>query len=28
WGHADRPDILTELVLRHGFTLGWKVGGA
>ena len=25
---ADRADILTDLVLRNGFTIGWDIGGA
>jgi hypothetical protein len=28
WPLADRIDILTTLVLRHGFTVGWDVEGA
>jgi hypothetical protein len=28
WVLADRPDILTDLVLRHGFTIGWDLEGA
>ncbi|PIB79632.1 RES family NAD+ phosphorylase [Mycobacterium celatum] len=24
---AERTDVLTELVLRHGFTVGWDIGG-
>ena len=27
WVLADRTDVLTDLVLRHGFTVGWDVGG-
>jgi hypothetical protein len=27
WRLADRTDVLTELVLRHGFTAGWDIGG-
>ena len=27
WALADRTDILTDLVLRHGFTVGWDIGG-
>ena len=28
WPLADRSDVLTELVLRHGFTVGWEMGGS
>ncbi|HTY31268.1 RES domain-containing protein [Mycobacterium sp.] len=28
WPLADRTDILTDLVLRNGFTIGWEIGGA
>jgi RES domain len=28
WALADRTDILTELVLRHGFTVGWDSADA
>jgi hypothetical protein len=28
WILADRHDVLTELVLRHGFTVGWDIDGA
>jgi hypothetical protein len=28
WPLADRTDILTDLVLRNGFTVGWDIGGA
>jgi hypothetical protein len=28
WILADRADILTDLVLRHGFTVGWDITGA
>jgi hypothetical protein len=27
WRLADRTDVLTDLVLRHGFTAGWDIGG-
>ena len=27
WALADRTDILTDLVLSHGFTVGWEIGG-
>ncbi|BBZ10563.1 RES domain-containing protein [Mycobacterium branderi] len=27
WTLAERTDVLTELVLRHGFTVGWDIGG-
>jgi hypothetical protein len=26
WPLADRPEILTDLVLRHGFTIGFEIG--
>ena len=25
WPLADRADVLTDLVLRHGFTVGWEL---
>jgi hypothetical protein len=25
WPLADRTDILTDLVLRHGFTVSWDI---
>ena len=25
WPLAQRPDLLTDLVLRHGFTVGWQI---
>jgi hypothetical protein len=25
WPLAERTDVLTELVLRHGFTVGWAL---
>ena len=25
WPLAERTDVLTELVLRHGFTVGWEL---
>lgn len=28
WPLADRTDILTDLVLRNSFTIGWDIGGA
>ncbi|BBU24334.1 hypothetical protein [Mycobacterium xenopi] len=28
WPLAERADVLIELVLRHGFTVSWDVGGA
>ena len=28
WPLADRIDILTGLVLRHGFTIAWDFPGA
>jgi hypothetical protein len=28
WRLEDRIDILTDLVLRHGFTMGWNIEGA
>jgi hypothetical protein len=28
WRLAERTDILTDLILRHGFTVGWDIGGA
>lgn len=28
WPLADRTDILTDLVLRNGFTVGWDIAGA
>lgn len=28
WVLGDRADILTDLVLRHRFTVGWDIGGA
>ena len=27
WAIADRTDILTDLVLRQGFTVSWDIGG-
>jgi hypothetical protein len=27
WVLADRADVLTDLVLRHGFTVGWDIEG-
>ena len=26
WPLADRTDVLTDLVLHHGFTVGWDLG--
>jgi hypothetical protein len=28
WTLADRTDVLTDLVLRHGFTVGWDIKDA
>jgi RES domain len=28
WALADRADVLTDLVLRHGFTVGWDLADA
>ena len=28
WALADRTDVLTDLVLHNGFTIGWDIGGA
>ena len=28
WPLADRTDILSDLVLRNGFTVGWNIGSA
>lgn len=27
WRLAEHADLLTDLVLRHGFTVGWPLGG-
>lgn len=26
WPLAERTDVLTELILRHGFTVNWEIG--
>jgi len=28
WTLGDRMDVLTDLVLYHGFTIGWDIGAA
>jgi hypothetical protein len=28
WALTDRIDVLTDLVLHHGFTIGWDIGAA